>query len=484
MQIARPPHGRRGPPLGRSGPSVGGLAASLATALVLVLPAAPVLGDEAGRSTVETAQGAWKFRDPAEDMQKHVLDNGLTILTLEDHTTPVVSFQMWVKVGSRDEARYTGLAHLFEHMMFKGSDNIAPEKHAQLVQARGGRLNAFTSRDYTVYFEDITSENLPLVIALEAERVANLDISEKTLTSEREVVLEERRMRTEDQPSGRAFEALLALAFQAHPYRHPVIGWRSDIASATVESCREFFDAYYAPNNIVIAIAGAFDTEDAVDHVRRAFGALEPAEVPRNPTQEPEQQGERRGVVRFDVRSPLLAAAWHAPKTGHPDAEALDVLSQILSAGRSSRLYQELVSEQQQALSAEGAYWELNDAGLFYAFATVRPDASIERVEQLFLAEIERVKQQGVTAAEVEKAKRQLEVSFVNGLATSHALASRIGREFSTFGRVRPLEERLAAIQAVTPEDVKRVANTYLRADRRSVVHVVPPPEGVAPEQG
>ncbi len=481
MQIARSPLRGSGPPVGSP---LTRAAACLVLAFALGVPFAPTRADESGPAGGAAAPSAWKFQDPAADMQRHVLDNGLTVLTLEDHTTPVVSFQMWVKVGSRDEARYTGLAHLFEHMMFKGSTNIPPEKHAQLVQARGGRLNAFTSRDYTVYFEDITSENLPLVIALEAERVANLDISEKTLTSEREVVLEERRMRTEDQPSGRAFEALLALAFQAHPYRHPVIGWRSDVASATVESCREFFDAYYAPNNIVIAIAGAFDTEEAVAHVRRSFGGLEPAEVPRNPTQEPEQQGERRTVVHFDVRSPLLAAAWHAPKTGHPDAEALDVLSQILSAGRSSRLYQKLVSQQQQALSAEGAYWELNDAGLFYAFATVRPDASIGRVEQLFLGEIERVKKEGVTAAEVEKAKRQLEVSFVNGLATSHALASRIGREYSTFGRVRPLEERLTAIQAVTPEDVKRVANTYLRADRRSVVHVVPPPEGSGAEQG
>ena len=149
------------------------------------------------------------FEDPAGRARTTRLPNGLTVLTLEDHATPVVSFQMWVKVGSRDEARYTGLAHLFEHMMFKGSRRILPEQHATLVQARGGRLNAFTSRDVTVYFEDVPREALPLVIELEAERVENLDISEKTLTSERQVVLEERRMRTEDQPMGRAFEALL-----------------------------------------------------------------------------------------------------------------------------------------------------------------------------------------------------------------------------------------------------------------------------------
>jgi len=454
-----------------------GVGALLGLALSLLLPSAAGRADDVASASAVATPVRWSVEDPARHMQKFVLDNGLTVLTLEDHRTPVVSFQMWVEVGSRDEARYTGLAHLFEHMMFKGSKHLEPEEHARLINARGGRSNAFTSRDYTVYFEDITSETLPLVIALEAERLAHLDISEETLTSERQVVLEERRMRTEDQPSGRAFEALLALAFQAHPYRHPVIGWRSDVELATVEACREFFDTYYAPNNIVIAIAGDFDTDEALHAIRREFGKLEPSELARNPTLEPGQDGERRAVVHFDLRSPLLAAAWHAPKTGHPDAEALDVLSQILSAGRSSRLYRKLVDDEQQALSAEGGYWELNDAGLFYAFATVRPDARIERVEELFMGEIERVQREGVTAGEVEKAKRQLEVAYVNSLATSHALASRIGREVSTFGHVRPLEERIRAIQAVTPEDVKRVANTYLKRDKRSVVHVVAPPE-------
>jgi zinc protease len=419
------------------------------------------------------------LQDPAERVKTTVLANGLTVLTLEDRTTPVVSFQIWVRVGSRDEARYTGLAHLFEHMMFKGSKRVAPEQHARLIQSRGGEVNAYTSNDFTVYFEDVTPETLPLVIALEGERIAHLDISEKTLESERQVVLEERRLRIEDDPQGRAFEALMALAFTAHPYRTPVIGWRSDIEAATVEVCRRFFETYYAPNNLWIAIVGDFDTGQALADVRRAFGDLAPAaSIPRNPTLEPEQRGERRQIVHADVRSPLLAGAWHAPASGHPDAEALDVASQILSGGRSSRLYRRLVYDAQKALAAEGAYWELADAGLFYAFAPVRPDAKIEDVETLFLAEIARLRDQPVSAAELEKAKRQLEVSLVNGLATNHALASRIARETASFGRVRPLEERLAAIERVTVADVQRVARAYLVDDQRSLVHVVkPPPE-------
>ena len=413
------------------------------------------------------------LEDPAARVRTTRLDNGLTVLTLEDRTTPVVSFQIWVRVGSRDEARYTGLAHLFEHLMFKGSKHIRPEQHARLIQARGGEVNAFTSNDFTVFLDDVTPEALPLAIALEGERIANLDISEATLASEREVVLEERRLRTEDDPEGRAFEALMALAFTAHPYRTPVIGWRSDVEAATAPVAREFFRTYYAPNNIWIVIVGDFDSEQALADVRKAFGGLAPVDpIPRNPTREPEQHGERRQVVHVDVRSPILAGAWHAPASGHADAEALDVASQILSGGRSSRLYRRLVYEGQKALSAEGAYWELADAGLFYAFAAVRPDAKIEDVEALFLAEIARLRTQLVSESELEKAKRQLEVSLVNGLATNHALASRIAQETALFGRVRPLEERLAAIARVTAADVQRVARSYLIDENRSVVHV------------
>jgi zinc protease len=416
--------------------------------------------------------------DPAARTRVTRFENGLTVLTLEDDTTPVVSFQMWVHVGSRDEARYTGLAHLFEHMMFGGSKNVEAEQHAQWITARGGEINAFTTNDFTVYFEDVTSESLPLVIDLEHERVANLDISEETLARERKVVLDERRLRTEDSPMGRAYEALLALVWQAHPYRWPVIGWRSDIERATVEVAREFFHDYYVPDNIAIVIVGSFDEDAALAQLQRTFGRLPAAgDIPRNPTVEPEQKGERRAEVLFDLRAPILAAGWHAPPAGHADAEALDVLSTILSEGRSSRLYKSLVYDAQQALSAEGGYWELVDDGVFLAFASVRPDASIERVEKLFFGEIEKAKQKLPGADELEKAKRQLEVSLVEGLTTNHALASRIGRDELTFGRIRPLDERLERIRAVSAEDVRRVAQAYLVTEQRSTVHILPRPE-------
>jgi len=425
---------------------------------------------------------AQEVEDPALRTRTTVLPNGLSVLILEDHSTPVVSFQVWVKVGSRDESSYTGLAHLFEHMMFRGTDRLDAEDHERLIESRGGRINAFTSRDVTVYFDDVASEHLPLVIELEAERLAHLDIGEASLASEREVVLEERRLRTEDSPQGRAYEALFALSFTAHPYRHPVIGWRSDVEAVGVDECRRFFDTYYAPNNLLIAVVGDFDEADTLARIERAFGGLRAApSIPRDPTKEPEQRGERRAVVEFDLKGPILAAAWHAPASGHEDADALDVASEILSAGRSSRLYRGLVYESQVALAAQGAYYEMRDAGIFYAFVSVRPDASIDDAERLLLEEIARLRSEPVTEAELDKAKRGLEVGLLDGLDRSHALAMRIASETVTLGRIRSLEERLEAIRGVTVADVQRVAQRYLRDDRRSVVRVVAPDEAASP---
>ena len=412
--------------------------------------------------------------DPAAALKTTQLENGLTVLTLEDHNTPVVAVQLWVKAGSKDESFYTGIAHLFEHMMFKGSKNLGPEEHARLVGARGGRINAYTSRDVTVYHEDVTAESLPLVLALEAERFGNLDISQSMLDSEREVVLEERRMRVEDQPGGLAFEALAATTWQAHPYRWPVIGWRADIEAVTLEACQAFFDTYYAANNLVLVIVGDIETEETLALVEKEFGGLRRAEsIPRNPGKVVEQKGERRARINVDARIQLIYGAWHAPAAGHPDADALDVASQILSAGRSSRLYRQLVYEDEQALYAEGGYWALQEAGLFFAVAGARPGVSLDALEEAFFSQIDLIKEQGVSQEEVAKAKRQMEVGFVRGLSTTHSLASRVGQETVFFGRVRSLDERLASINAVTAEDVQRVVRQYLLPESRSVVHVI-----------
>jgi len=425
-----------------------------------------------------------ELADPALDTHVETLENGLTILAQRDATTPVVSFQVWVKAGSRDESRYTGIAHLFEHMMFKGSKNLGPEEHARYVEERGGRINAFTSKDVTVYFEDVPPDALPLIIDLEAERFGNLVVTEEMLASEREVVIEERRMRTEDNAQGRGFETLLATALLAHPYRWPVIGWRSDLEAVTVEACQAFFDAYYAPNNLVISVAGRFELEPTLARIRATFGSLAPAaSIPRNPTREPEQRGERRAEVHYpDLRAPVLAAAWPAPPTGHPDGPALDVASRILAGGRSSRLYRRLVYDEQVALAASSAWWELPDLGILYAFSNVRPGVPVERVEALFFEELARLAREPASAEEIEKAKRQLEASLVGGLETVHSLASRVARDWVNFGRIRPLDELLSGIQAVTADDVQRVMAAYSTPEKRTVIHVIAPPDDASVE--
>ena len=431
------------------------------------------------------ASAAPVLKDPVDALSSSVLDNGLKVHLLEDHHTPVVAFQVWVNAGSADESFYTGIAHLFEHMMFKGSKNVGEEIHAQLITERGGMINAYTSRDVTVFHEDVTRESLPLVIDLEAERFANLVVSTEILNAEREVVLEERRLRTEDSPDGLAFEALAALAWQAHPYRWPTIGWRSNVEHVGVEECRAFFDTYYAANNLSVVIVGDFDSATTLARIRRSFGKIEPVpEIPRNTTAVEEQRGERRQEIFFDLNTPILMAGWHTPATGHPDGEALDVASMILSEGRTSRLYRSLVYEKEKALYAVGGYMELNRAGLFYAQAAGRPGVPLAEVEALFMAEIDAVAKQGVSEEEVARARQQMEVSLIDGLATGHALADRIGREMIAYGRVRPLEERVRAIRAVTAADVQRVVKTYLRPESRSVVHVIPPPAPETPAQG
>jgi zinc protease len=426
---------------------------------------------------VASAALAAPFQDPAQNARVTQLENGLTILTLEDHVTPVVSFQIWVRVGSGDEARFTGLAHLFEHMMFRGSKHLAKEEHSRLIEERGGRINAYTTRDETVYFTDVTSEHLPLVVALEAERLANLRIDEASLADERQVVIEERRFRTENDPQGRLFEALLALTWQAHPYRIPTVGWMSDLEKMSVAECVAFFEEYYAANNLVVSVAGDFDTEEVLALLRRELGGLRRAElIERNPTEEPEQLGERRATVHFEVAGPVVAMAWHAPATGHADAEALDVASEILSSGRTSRLYRALVYDEPIALGAAGGYWELARTGLFFAWAQVRPDAHADTAEARLAREIERLRSEPVSEAELAKAKRALEVGLIAGQGSSNALASRIAEDWTAFGRIRPLDERLAAIRAVGVADVQRVAETWLVPEGRSVVQLLPPP--------
>ncbi len=422
---------------------------------------------------------AERIEDPALRTKITTLANGLTVLTLEDHATPTASLQVWVRVGSGDESRFTGIAHLFEHMNFLSSKNLAPlgpEAYARLVEERGGRVNAFTSRDVTVYFEDVAPEHLPLMIALEGERFANLEVTEEALDAERQVVMEERRVRTENDPEGAAFEALMGLTYQAHPYRIPTVGWQSDLAKVTAADCQAFWDTYYAANNLVIAIAGDFDTAATLALVERHFGGLRrAATIPRNPQEEPSQDGERRAVTHFPVQAPIVLAGWAAPPTGHPDSDALDIAAGVLASGRTSRLYRTMVFDAPLALAPQAFYWELQRAGIFVAGATLRPGVDVAKAEQTIFAEVARLAVEPPSAEELGRAKRALEVAWIGGQGTAHALASRVAQDYVAYGRIETLEEKLAAIERVSAEDVQRVVRQYLGPRKRSVVQVFPP---------
>jgi zinc protease len=433
----------------------------------------------AGGALAAGEGGAPTVVDAALRTQIATLPNGLTVLTLEDHTTPSVSLQIWVKVGSGDEARFTGIAHLFEHMNFLSSKNLAklgPEAYTRLVEQRGGRINAYTSRDTTVYFEDVAPEHLPLVLALEGDRFANLQVTEEALKAERQVVMEERRMRSDADPEGAAFETLMALVYQAHPYRIPTVGWQSDLEKVSARDCQAFWETYYAANNLVMAIAGDFDTAATLALVKQHFGTLRTAAaIPRNPQEEPEQNGERRAVVHYPVQAPIVLAGYPAPPTGHPDGDALDVAAGVLATGHTSRLYRSLVFDARLALAPQAFYWELQRAGLFVAGATLRPGVEVGKAEGAIFREIAGLAEKPPTPEELERAKRALEVTWIASQGTSHALATRIAQDWVAYGRIETLEEKLAAIEKVSAEDVQRVVRQYLAPTKRSVVEVFPP---------
>lgn len=410
------------------------------------------------------------------DVKEHKLDNGLTILTLEDHSAPIVSYQVWFKVGSRNERPgITGISHLFEHMMFKGSKNIKPEEHAKLVQANGGTLNAWTSNDNTTYFENLPADKLELAVRLEAERQVNLNITPENLASEREVVKEERRLRTDNSPFGAVIEQLYAAAYIAHPYHWPVVGWMSDLDAITLEDCQDYYRTHYAPNNATVVIVGDFNTDEAVALVKKYYAGMkaQPSGPPVK-TIEPPQNGERRVMVNKIAQTPVFVAGYHIPDINHSDIVPLKVLAKILFDGQSSRAYKRLVYDKQIAVNVWGGTDEQIDPGLFYISATAKPGKTAEEVEKELYAELERLTSELVTDQELQKAKNQLEADFYYGLQTDSRKASQIGYSQTIAGDYRKFFNEGEQIQAVSKQDLLRVAKQYLTGKNRTVAILVP----------
>jgi len=412
----------------------------------------------------------------ADPVVEATLDNGLRVLLLEDHRNPIVSFQVWYRVGSRNEhPGATGIAHFLEHLMFKGTPTYGRGQYGRLVEENGGRNNAFTSRDVTSYFVDIAADKVDRVIALEADRMRHLLLDPAEIAAERQVVMEERRTRTEDDPDGFLAEETGAIAFLSHPYRLPVIGWTVDIRRIAPPEIRAFYDTYYVPNNALVVAAGDFHAAELLEKITRAFGAIpRGADPPPVLAVEPPQAGERRVTVHRDAQLPIVYIAYHVPNSRSEDAPALEVLSTVLSGGRASRLYTQLVRDRQLALGAGGDYSYYSvDPNLFWFWANPMPGQTPEALEQALLGEMVRLKAEPVSEEELARAKNQIEASFVFQEDSVHSRASLLAR-FEVIGGFRLKDEFVPKIRAVTAEQLRRAATTYFPDSGKNVGILIP----------
>jgi predicted Zn-dependent peptidase len=424
---------------------------------------------------MSTSQASERVLD-VEAVRAATLANGLRVRLLREASTPTVSYYTFFRVGSRNErVGLTGISHLFEHMMFNGAARYGPKEFDRVLESRGGHSNAYTSTDLTAYYEDFALEALETVIDLESDRMRSLRIDEEALEQERQVVKEERLLRTENSVFGLMEEQLESLVYQSHPYRWPVIGWMDDIQRIARPDCESFFRTYYAPSNASLYAVGDLDPESTLALVERMYGDIpagpQPAPVPDG---EPAQRGERRGVVRFPAQAPAVLAGWRGPAARHPDAAALDVLQVCLAVGESSRLRKRLVLEAEVAVSVSVSWGWRIDPGVFLAFMELAPQARPERAESLLFQEIASVAERGVSTAEVKRARALLRSSVLHELATHHGVAHALGQAETLLGDWREAGRALDLYAAIGPTDVKRVAATYLAPDLRSVVRLEP----------
>jgi zinc protease len=407
---------------------------------------------------------------------EHRLANGLVLLTIEDHSAPVITYYTFYRVGSRNEhPGITGLSHYFEHMMFNGAAKYGPKEFDRLLESAGGYSNAFTANDMTAYYEDFAAANLELVLRLEADRMHGLAFDPAVMESERGVVAEERRVGTDNDPYGAVDELIFATAYLAHPYQWPVVGWMADIGSYTRQQCLDYFRTYYAPNNATVIIAGDFETARVTALVEKYLGDLKPGPAPAPVVRsEPEQRGERRALLRMPAEVPLVAAAYHVPAADSADALVLEVMRAVLGQGESSRLRRALVFDQEIALDVYIDYYYRLDPNLIYFLLDVNPDSSSARAEAALYAELDRLAAEPISPEELQKAKNKLLISFYRDLKTNNGRAEQIGMYNLLFGDYHRLLEVPERLEHVTAGDIQRVAATYFTPENRTVVTLVP----------
>lgn len=414
---------------------------------------------------------------PPMKIQQHQLKNGLKIVLAEDQSRPVANLQIWYHVGSKDERPgRTGFAHLFEHIMFRGSRNVGPEEHMRLVREAGGEINAYTSFDMTVYWQTFPSHYLERMLWLEADRMASLDVSEENFQKEREVVKEERRERFENPPYGRLIEDILSHTYATYPYKHPPIGSMDDINAATIADVREFHSTYYVPNNATLVLVGDFDSKQALALIEKHFAAIPRGKpVPRVKATEPSRAKPAEIRVKYP-NAPLAAVvtSYLLPPMGHPDSYALEIASAILSSGQSSRLYKRLVYEERTALAAFGEGQFLEGPSFFFGAGIANQGKDVAEVAKSLEATYASMMEAPVTDEEIEKARNQFVARFIIGREGVQAKADFLGRCAVLLGDPERYNSELERYRAVTAADVLRVMKQYLDPRRQVKIWVEP----------
>lgn len=432
--------------------------------------------------------GAALAAQPAENVAVRELANGLRVIVKPDRRAPVVVSMVWYRIGSVDEKNgVTGIAHVLEHMMFKGTKTVGAGEFSRLIAAAGGRENAFTSRDYTAYFQTLHKSALPLSLRLEADRMANLVLSPEEFAKEIKVVMEERRWRTDDRPQSVVYERLMANALIAHPYRNPIIGWMSDLEHLSVADTRAFYDTWYAPNNATVVVVGDVVPDEVFALAEQYFGPI-PRKVlpPRKPQDEPPQFGLKRLTVKAPAEQPLVMMAYRVPRLEKPASDwepyALEMLESILSGNEAARLPQRLVKTDLLATFA-GANYDGVGRGPAFFFLNGSPVAghSAEQLEQGLRREVRRVVEEGVTGEELDRVKAQVIAAQVYQRDSMFFQAQQIGAMETIGFSYRDLDLYIEKLKQVTAEQVREVATKYLIDDRLTVAYLDPQPLAGAP---
>ena len=420
---------------------------------------------------------------PAIQFKEYKLKNGLRVILSEDHSAPTYSIAVTYNVGSRDELPgHTGFAHLFEHMMFQGSENVGKGEHLLIVQNNGGSVNGSTTQDRTNYFEALPANQLDLGLFLEAERMKSLAITQANLDNQRNAVQEERRLRVDNQAYGKTFEALYETAFDDFGYKHPVVGSMDDLNKASLQDVQDFFRRYYSPNNAVVAIVGDFSSPEMMAKMEKYFGSIPAQPPPPQPdVSEPEQHAERRKTIEDSfAQIPRLDIVYKVPSGSSPDIYALDALGDILATGQSSRLYQKLVKEQESALQVGEGTAAQRGASLEQFVIFIRPGKSPADVEKSFYEEVKRLQLEPISDRELEairmRAKTQ-QIRSLRGTMNRAVQLSEFAVSYNDPGRINTYS---AHLQQVTKDDIQRVAKKYLVDSNRTVILTLPKPKGDA----